>query len=135
MRARHWLLLLGLTVAPLAWAGCQGAGQQCSCPVAGALIPQPEVSSPVVGLSADPPCSAVLEPAADGGVQILVVVTGNVITATGSCQIRETLADGTVLTTALSFERVPSTDCCPNPTRNIGPTPALTRPGVDGGLS
>ncbi len=135
MRAGRLLLLLGLTAAPLASGGCLGAGAQCSCPVAGALIPQPKVSSPVVGLVADPPCSVVFEPDGDGGVQVLVVVTGTVLSSTGSCQIRETLADGTVLTAALSFERGPATDCCPSPTRNVGPAPAFTAPGLDGGLS
>jgi hypothetical protein len=126
-------MLFGLLAATSALAGCDGMGPQCTCSIAGALIPQPEVSSPVVGLSADPPCSALLEPAPDGGVQIFVGVTGEVLTSTGSCQIRETLADGTVLTAELMFERIPATGCCRSPTRNVGPAPVLTSQGSDGG--
>ena len=132
MRGGRWSVLFGV-VAASALAGCQGTGPACSCSIAAALVPPPPVSSPVVGLDADPPCSAVLEPGADGGVDILILVTGTVITSTGSCQARETLADGTVLTAEMSFERVTPTDCCQTPTRNVGPVPVFTPQGGDAG--
>jgi hypothetical protein len=126
VRIRWGLLLVGFGAAASVLIGCLGAGTQCSCATAGALIPQPPVTSQVVSLIATPPCSVVPEPGPDGGVYILVVVTGTVITSTGSCQIRETLADGTVLTAELSFERTTPTDCCASPTRNVGPDPVFT---------
>ncbi len=102
MSLRGWCPIgVGSLVVALAVSGCGGQGAECSCSTAEAKVEQPALSSPVASVNADGPCMASTQTGADGGVDVHVEVIENITTDTGSCQVHETLADGTVLVAVL----------------------------------
>ena len=129
---RRWIAGAVVTTA-LALTGCEGAGAGCSCATAGSIVAQPALRSAIKGAAADPPCTAIVQPGADGGVNVFVDVVQTISTPTGSCAIREVLADGTVLTAEFSFAANGGSGCCSGATKPTGPAPAFTLP--DGGAS
>jgi hypothetical protein len=68
--------------------------------------------------------------AADGGVDVHVAVIEAITADTGSCQVHETLADGTVLIAVFEFARNGS-GCCASGTHAVAPAPMFTQ-GNDG---
>jgi hypothetical protein len=129
----RWSVLSLVVVAAVTLTGCEGAGTGCSCATAGALVAQPTLGSAIVGAAAAPPCTAIIQASADGGVNVFVEVAQTIGTPTGSCAIREVLADGTVLTAEFSFVANGGSGCCSGATKASGPAPAFTR--ADGGAS
>lgn len=130
----RWFSIAGAVVASaLALAGCEGAGAGCSCATAGALVAQPALTSAIMGAAADPPCTAIVQPSGDGGVDVFVEVAQTISAPTGTCAIREVLEDGTVLTAQFSFVANGGSGCCSGATKATGPAPAFTLP--DGGAS
>ena len=113
----------------LVLSGCGEQMTVCSCSTAEARVAQPALSSPVVSVGADAPCVASVV-TADGGVDVEVSVVENITTATGSCQVHETLADGTVLIAVFEFARN-GTGCCADSTHAVAPAPMFTQ-GNDG---
>ena len=112
------LLAVAFTVRPVP------RGKRIVLARAQALVAQPTLSSPVVSVRADAPCVASL--VADGGVDVEVTVIENINTATGSCQVHETLADGTVLIAVFEFARNGS-GCCADSTHAVAPAPMFTQ--------
>jgi hypothetical protein len=122
---------LGVAAA-VASAGCGGATAVCNgaCITAGAVIDQTTLTSSIVSLTADPPCT-VSELPLDGGTEVVIGVNQGPAGSAGSCQITETLADGSTWVATLSWEPVGGSGCCATATHDVGPAPTFTR--VDGG--
>jgi hypothetical protein len=130
MSLRGWCPIgVGSLVVALAVSGCGGQGAECSCSTAEAKVEQPALSSPVASVNADGPCMASTQAGADGGVDVHVEVIENITTDTGSCQVHEMLADGTVLVAVFEFARNGS-GCCASSTHAVAPAPMFT-PGND----
>ena len=128
MSLRSWVWMgIGSFAVALALSACDG-GQQalCDCADARAQVAQPALSSPVVSVDADAPCVASLV-SSDGGLDVYVDTQA----ATGSCQVHETLADGTVLVAVFSFASGGGTGCCADAPHAVAPFPMFTQ-GNDG---
>ena len=117
---------VGSLAAALLLVGCGGQQVLCSCLGAQALVAQPALSSPVVSVGADAPCTASLV-SSDGGLDVYVYSGA----AMGSCQVHETLADGTVLVAVFSFASGGGTGCCGDGPHAVAPAPMFTQ-GNDG---
>ena len=89
--------------------------------LAGAPIDQSYLTSPIVTLTADPPC-AVTQAPADGGGEIFVGAPVSGTPTTGSCQIHARLADGSSLVAVFSWAPADS-GCCRGSIGTVGPTP------------
>lgn len=123
--------LLGIsTIIPSGGCGDSPAVCEGACIIAGATIDQTTLPSPIVSLTADPGCTVTHEPI-DGGTEVVVGLDQNTAGLSGSCQIHETLADGSTWVAVLSWDPVGGTGCCANSTHNVGPAPTFTR-GNDG---
>jgi hypothetical protein len=97
---------------------------------AGAAINQSSLTSPIVTLTADTPCSVTGAPA-DGGGEIFVSAQASGPLTSGSCQIHATLADGSTWVAAFSW--APSNSgCCRGSIGSVGPAPMFIRAN-DGG--
>lgn len=98
---------------------CAGTG------TAGAFIDQSSLTSPIVTVTADAPCSVTQVPA-DGGGEIFVDVHQSGPLTSGSCQIHATLADGSTWVAMFSWTPVNSV-CCGSSIGGVGPAPMFTR--------
>jgi hypothetical protein len=125
------LALLGGSAVILA-GDCGGTQAVCNgaCIQPGAVIDQTTLASPIVTLTADAPCSVSQLPI-DGGTEVVVAVSQGPAAAAGSCQIHETLADGSSWVAVLAWEPVGGSGCCATATHDVGPAPMFTR--SDGG--
>jgi hypothetical protein len=114
-------------------AGCVDANPPCavrSCPAitkTAAFVPT-GLPSPLVDVTGDSNCLAQLTGADDAGADPAVFVQVLILTPGQStvCQLRGTLADGTVVAATLTF--LPQQGCCPDFT----PVPSTFAP-VDAG--
>jgi len=108
--------------------GCGGSTMICegACISAGAVIDQTPLASAIVSLNADAPCT-VTEVPIDGGTEVVIGVNAGTLGSSGSCQIHETLADGTIWVAVLSWAPYGGTGCCSISTHTVGPAPTFTR--------
>jgi hypothetical protein len=121
MSPRLTLVVAFLVLAAGSLTGC--THEYCDCSQAGAYIVQMP-PSPISSLTADAPCLVSQFPV-DGGVNIVIGVSAGAPGDSGSCDVHETLADGTILVATLAWTRVRS-GCCAGGTENVGPDPVFT---------
>jgi hypothetical protein len=128
MRLARWREAgLAMTVGMTACGGKQPQVCNVACVASGATVGQPALSSPVASVSADAPCAVSMTPA-DGGVAVFVQV--NQGGAAGTCQVRETLTDGSELAATYTFAPAGGSGCCSGTTVAVGAPPTFTRSGI-----
>jgi hypothetical protein len=119
------------TAVILAGGACGATVCNVDCAAAGGSIDQSSLTSPIVTLTADPPCSITQAPA-DGGGEIFVSVHDSDPPTSGSCQIHTTLADGSTWVAILSWAPNGGSGCCAHSTHAVGPAPMFTRGNAGG---
>ena len=128
MSLRRGLVVSLCAVAGVVSVGCGGKTMICegACITAGAVIDQTTPASAIVSLTADAPCTVAVVPI-DGGTEVIIGVSAGTLGAPGSCQIHQTLADGTIWVAVLSWEPYGGTGCCSIAIHDVGPAPTFTR--------
>jgi hypothetical protein len=124
------VISLGVAVT-VAGAACGATVCTGDCAAAGGIVDQSSLTSPIVTLAADPPCSITQAPA-DGSGEIFVGVRDSDPPTAGSCQIHATLADGSTWVAILSWAPNGGSGCCANSTHAVGPAPMFTRGNAGG---
>jgi hypothetical protein len=99
------ILIVGATVAA---AGCSCPG---SCTSMGSDLYTPtDLPSPLIDVTADPPCAAQLLPRDGGSAQVMVTTESAVQGAT--CVLHGHLADGRVAAATITWQQAEGDICC-----------------------